>query len=130
MAVIMEPSMWHVRAIPWKAAYGPQVIRCHRYLSKCFLVPWDNWYVENWMPLKPMKGCRENDINHCTICLEQAKKFCNFPLFLYLFVVVLSLRWVISTFQWFNGFWQLFRITVLIVLIFIRLFLLRCLINR
>jgi hypothetical protein len=21
----MEPSMWHVSAIPWKAAYGPQV---------------------------------------------------------------------------------------------------------
>jgi hypothetical protein len=20
----MEPSMWHVSAIPWKAAYGPQ----------------------------------------------------------------------------------------------------------
>jgi hypothetical protein len=27
MAVIMEPSMWHVSAIPWKAAYGPQVKR-------------------------------------------------------------------------------------------------------
>jgi hypothetical protein len=25
MAVIMEPSMRHVSAIPWKAAYGPQV---------------------------------------------------------------------------------------------------------
>jgi hypothetical protein len=25
MAVIMEPSMLHVGAIPWKAAYGPQV---------------------------------------------------------------------------------------------------------
>jgi hypothetical protein len=25
MSVIMEPSMWHVSAIPWKAAYGPQV---------------------------------------------------------------------------------------------------------
>jgi hypothetical protein len=25
MAVIMEPSMWHVSAMPWKAAYGPQV---------------------------------------------------------------------------------------------------------
>jgi hypothetical protein len=23
MTVIMEPSMWHVSAIPWKAAYGP-----------------------------------------------------------------------------------------------------------
>jgi hypothetical protein len=22
---IMEPSMWHVRAIPWKTAYGPKV---------------------------------------------------------------------------------------------------------
>jgi hypothetical protein len=26
-AVIMEPSMWHFHAIPWKAAYGPQVIK-------------------------------------------------------------------------------------------------------
>jgi hypothetical protein len=25
MAVIMEPSMWHASAIPWKVAYGPQV---------------------------------------------------------------------------------------------------------
>jgi hypothetical protein len=25
MVVIMEPSMWHVNVIPWKAAYGPQV---------------------------------------------------------------------------------------------------------
>jgi hypothetical protein len=25
MAVIMEPSMWHVSAIPSKAAYGHQV---------------------------------------------------------------------------------------------------------
>jgi hypothetical protein len=25
-AVIMEPSMWHSSVIPWKAAYGPQVI--------------------------------------------------------------------------------------------------------
>jgi hypothetical protein len=24
-AIIMEPSMWHSSAIPWKAAYGPQV---------------------------------------------------------------------------------------------------------
>jgi hypothetical protein len=24
-AVITEPSMWHSSAIPWKAAYGPQV---------------------------------------------------------------------------------------------------------
>jgi hypothetical protein len=25
MAVIMEPSMWHVIAIPWKAAFYPRL---------------------------------------------------------------------------------------------------------
>jgi hypothetical protein len=28
MAVVMEPSMLHVSAIPWKAAYGPQLKKC------------------------------------------------------------------------------------------------------
>jgi hypothetical protein len=28
MAVIMEPSMWHVCTILWKAAYDPQVKQC------------------------------------------------------------------------------------------------------
>jgi hypothetical protein len=25
MAIIMDPLMWHVSGIPWKAAYGPQI---------------------------------------------------------------------------------------------------------
>jgi hypothetical protein len=34
-AVIMEPLMWHSSAIPWKAAYGPQV-------KECFCPKWEN----------------------------------------------------------------------------------------
>jgi hypothetical protein len=33
MAVIMEPSMWHISAIPWKTAYGPQVNKLLKYVT-------------------------------------------------------------------------------------------------
>jgi Na+-translocating ferredoxin:NAD+ oxidoreductase RnfE subunit len=34
----MEPSMWHVRDIPWKAAYDPQVKECGRVWLVCLFV--------------------------------------------------------------------------------------------